>query len=134
MKRAVALLLIAAAVIATAEPTYQGISPSQTVGSISFPRWTRSVVVVSLSSSANTCYMRLFTDVDTAGNATTSNWPIAPGESFPFRLYPCDTSQDLQSCRDSESINASGRRASYYSSLSYICSSGQSATWRVYSK
>jgi hypothetical protein len=124
-------LVLASALIGT-EPRYQTVSASQTVGSIAFPNHTKFVRVVS--DGPDQCYFRLFTDVDIPGNATTSSAPIKSGESLGFPIYQECGGAAGATCRDSESYNADGRRAAYYKSLSYVCASTQSATWRVYSK
>lgn len=130
----IAALALAGGVVALSEPNYQGVTPSQTVGSIEFPLWTKSVTVISAAGSA-TCYLRLFTDIDTAGNATTASMPLAANESLGFTLLLCESTTSSPTCRDSETISRqTGAKATRYSSMSYICSTGQTATWRVIAK
>lgn len=128
------LAAVLLAVVLQAEPTFIGISVTQNVQSKALPRYTQSVTIVSDGSS--TCYFRLFTDVDTPGDATADSMPLKATEWLPFTLvvqrsggvdYPTGV-------RDSESFNGAGQRARYYKSISCICATGGTATWRVYAK
>jgi hypothetical protein len=137
MKRATVVLLGLALCVApylTAEPTFKSISVSQTVQSTELPEWTQSVLIVS--DGASTCYFRLFTDVDTAGNATTSSGSIKSGESLGFTFVPKRTASPEypMGARDSQATGTAGKVARYYKSISSICSSGQTATWRVWAQ
>jgi hypothetical protein len=107
---------------ALGEPAYKALSVSQTVTSHAFARNTIDVTIVSDGES--TCYFRLFTDADTPGDATTAHGPLKKAESIRFTFTPG---------RGSEGY-VGPIRANYYKSISAICSSGQTATWRVYTK
>lgn len=137
MKRATVVLLGLALCVApylTAEPTFKSISVSQTVQSTVLPEWTQSILIVS--DGPNTCYFRLFTDADVPGNATTNSGPIKSGEGFPFNFFQERArSVDYPSgIRDSQSTGATGRKARFYKSISSICATGQTATWRVWAQ
>lgn len=137
-KRILALAcgLVLIGIMTWGEPYYVAVSVTQTVQSKTLPRYTQVVTIVSESTSANTCYYRLFTDVDTTGNATTASTPIKPGETIKIpRFVPASpTGEHPSGVRDSESFSTAGARASYYKSLSAICDTGGTATWRVYAK
>jgi hypothetical protein len=105
-----------------AEPAYFAASVSQTVGSHTFERGTQEVTI--LSDGPATCYYRLFTDADTTGNATTSNVPIKLNEVHPWRFTPGVGTEAY----------VGTTRARHYSSVSYICATGQTAAWRIVSK
>jgi hypothetical protein len=105
-----------------AAPAFASLSVSQTVGSHTFTAKTQYVRIVSDGSS--TCYFNLFTNVDTAANATTASAALKSGETIGFSLKRSTTDASV----DSEGTG------SWYRSISYICAGGQTATWRVYSK
>ena len=113
----VAVLLVAG--LAWAEPVYQSISASQTVGSTILTAGTQEVLIIS--DGANTCYFRLFTDADTVAAATTSYLPIKSGESLSFTHR-----------RHYNTTNS--RWSTYFKTISAICGTGETATLRVYSQ
>ena len=117
---ALALLLGLAPV--GAETAFKSLSVTQTVGAHAFAASTRTVTIVS--DGTNTCFFRLFNNRDTAGNATTADSSIKSGESLTFSIKPASTDVGT----DSQGS------ASSWKSISAICSTGQTATWRIYSK
>ena len=119
-------LVLALAPLATPEPRYTEISATQVVQSKTLPTNTLSVVVIN--DGPNTAYFRLFTDCDTAGNASTNavtvnSIPISADEVLPLQLMVG---------RGSEAYGSSCR-AKYYKSISVICAAGQTAGLRVIS-
>ena len=139
MRRLVALIALAALGILApqdveSEPAWISVSATQTVQSVTLPAYAQNVTVIS--DGVDTCYFRLFTDVDTAGNATTSSMPLKMGESLQFDLIVAEspTTTFPEGRRSSESFNSAGKRARYYKSMSVICATGKTATWRVYAK
>ena len=109
---------------AYAEPWQKTVSVTQTNQTFALPTNTKFVRIIA--GGANTCYLRLFTDIETPAAATTSDpsISIATGESlgFPFRTD------------DSESYGPGARKAKYYKAMSAICGTGETATWRVIAK
>ncbi len=120
--------------VISSEPYYIAVAVTDTVQSNALPRFTQTVRIVS--DGADTCFFRLFTDVDTTGNAAITSAPIHSGESLGFMLLPAasPTTEHPSGVRDSESFSAAGARARYYKSLSAVCDTGDTATWRIYSK
>ena len=136
-KRILVLVLAALASGALfAEPYYVALSVTQTVQSQPLPAYTQTVTIVSDDDSGATCHFRLFTNVDTPGDATVSNAPVDPGMTIeiPFLSPKSPTTEHPSGVRDSESYSPTGARARYYRSISAICAAGQTASWRVYAK
>jgi hypothetical protein len=130
-----ALAVLALAGLMSAEPTFISVSATQTVQSVSLPRGTQEVTVIS-DGASSTCYFRLFTDADTPGAATASSIQVKSGEGVGLTFMPAISSSGgyPAGVSSSESFGASGKRATYYKSMSVICASGQTATWRVIAK
>jgi hypothetical protein len=133
--RTLVLALVGALAVGTiqAKPRFTPVDVTQTVDSESFVADTKTVVIYSVSGS-DTCFFELFTNVETAVDATLNSLPLEAGQALTFELRKCDASTDLATCKDSETFNAQGRQARGYVTLSHICDSGETATWRVYSK
>lgn len=131
IRRVLALLLLtflAVAAFSAAEPVSASLSASQTVGSHSFARGTLYVTVAN-SGATNTCWFRLFSDADAAANATTA----APSIS----LAPAGWISFPEPTKGAGSYVGSGAtlaKASYWKSISYICSTGQTTTFTAISQ
>ncbi len=78
--------------------------------------YARHVLVRSLSSSANTCYLDLKDTV-----ATTSDIALEPGGALSFTFPPTSTS----------AVDSSGNPIDGWPGIGAICSTGQTATFRV---
>jgi hypothetical protein len=116
------VLALALARPVVGEVTPKSLSVSQTVTSYSFPSKTKFVLVIS--DGASTCYYRLFTNRDTPAAATassTGNLVIKSGESKTYDLNRQTT----------DFIDGSQGSATSWQSISAICSSGQTATFRI---
>ena len=116
------LLALALACPVVGEVIPKSLSVSQTVTSYSFPSNTKIVLVVS--DGADTCFYRLFTNRDTPAAATasaTGNLQIKSGESKTYNMTRHTT----------DSFNTSQGSAHSWSSISAICSSGETATFRI---
>ena len=134
------LLLAAGLVLAPApsvlsEPTFYSFSATDAAASHAFAKNTLAVTIVN--DGPSTAYFRLFTDVDTAGAATTNYLPIKIHEGLPFSFFTARSpSPDFpQGVHDSQGFNATtGKRASYWKSISVICAGGETAVLRIYSQ
>lgn len=125
MKRLSLALLLGLVLVAgqaVGEPAFKSLSVSDAVATHTFAAKTQTVTLVS--DGASTCYYRLFTNQDTPAAATTAYSPIKSGETITYTIKRNTT--------DATTDSESGGTA--YKTLSAICSTGQTATWRVYSK
>lgn len=126
MKRLRSLALLLGLVLvagqAVGEVAAKSLSVSQTVTSYTFPARTKVVLVIS--DGASTCFYRLFSNTDTPADATasaTGNLQIKTGESKVYDLNKQST--DVAS----SSLGA----ATAWKSISAICDTGQTATFRI---
>ena len=132
---ALALLL---APTVQAEPIQITVSVTAANQYVNLPTWTQSVLVVS-DSGSDTCWARIFTDIDAPAAATTAapSNAIPAGVGLEWTFMPPRSPQTATGypvgVRDSESFIGTAR-ARYYRRLAAICGGGDTATWRVYVK
>ena len=108
-----ALALLALALPSWGEVTPKSLSVSQTVTSYSFPSGTKKVLVIS-DGASDACYYRLFHNAETSADATAS----------------ATTSVQIKS-GESKSYPAPDPPGTAWRTISAICSSGQTATFRI---
>lgn len=114
------LVVLGLSPLAHARVLWTSASVSQVVGSKTFPAHTLEVTIVA-STTSNTCFYELVTDADTPVTATTASLPIAANESHAFKFTPGQGTEGF----------VGNVKATRYKTLSFICSTGQTATWRV---
>ena len=116
MKRILAILGIALAFAAViyAETSFDTASVTQTPQYVNFQTPRSAVTICNASGSANVMYFRLFNTGDTQAAATTSSSVVAVGACISFSKAPT--------------------QPNYFSALSLVCDSGQTATANVYSE
>ena len=116
------LLALALACPVVGEVIPKSLSVSQTVTSYSFPANTK--IVLLISDGADTCFYRLFSNRDTPAAATassTGNLQIKSGESKTYDRTRHTT----------DSFNTSQGSAHSWSSISAVCGTGETTTFRI---
>lgn len=108
--------------LATAEPQQKTLAVTQTVAAYTFSGSPRSVTVVS--DGSDTCSFRLFRNDESAGDATTADPSLSlkSGESLRFVFNPPYSSATYSPWAGS----------GYYKSISAICPTGKTASFRIY--
>lgn len=113
------LLVLALAVPVWAEVIPKSLSVSQTVTSYSFPPGT--TVVLLISDGEDDCFYRLFHNAEASADATasaTGNLVIKSGEAKTYNIQR-------------QSTAVVGSRGTAWRTISAICGSGETATFRI---
>ena len=97
-----------------AETSFNTASVTQTSQYVFFQTPRSAVTICNASASANVLYFRLFNSLDTPAVATTASSPVAIGACVSFSKAPT--------------------QPTYFSALSLVCDSGQTATANVFSE